>query len=215
VITSTSANAVQLKVLEVLGGSESRTLIQVWDGTDFDCNGNVSMKAVLLGSIGDTILAIIPKIQNIENTWDVTGDYRMPYHLYYTPVVSVRSDTIYGLMNGLINNGPSSWHISKMAYSDFRNYWFHHQGDCTQLTSIRERLDLPEPAILVVDRRIYLAPRENTVYTVSVWSVEGSRSVEETVKGEIVLDMQVFPHGVYIITFTEYTGRQFRRKFVL
>src|SRR5687767_15182108 len=46
--------------------------------SDFDCNGIWSMSASDIGGLYDTIVIILPKIIDIENEWDIIGDFRRP-----------------------------------------------------------------------------------------------------------------------------------------
>ena len=93
-ITGADEDGIDLQILSVLKGHEDRTFIRIWDGTDFDCNGLHKMNATLLGFPGDSIIVILPKIDSLENTWDVIGDYRMPFPYGRSPWVRVEDNTV-------------------------------------------------------------------------------------------------------------------------
>lgn len=93
-ITQVDDDGIDMEVLSVLKGQEERTNIRIWDGTDFDCNGLHPMNASLLGSVGDSIIVILPIIDTIENYWDVIGDYRMPILYGDKPLVKVENSMV-------------------------------------------------------------------------------------------------------------------------
>jgi len=103
-IASKSDQSVELNILSNIRGDESRNLITVWDGTEVrsdpndDCDYYGSGFTKKYGEIGDTIFCIVALIDEIENEWEVIGDYRKPetdgsYNVSFTRVE-----------NGLVSN---------------------------------------------------------------------------------------------------------------
>src|SRR5688572_14853560 len=97
-IINSVSHGIRIQVLHVLKGIEPRDTITIWDGTDFDCNGLVSMAASGMGITGDTILTMLPQIDSIANNWDVIGDYRRPYNFGPTTELKIINDTIVGFI---------------------------------------------------------------------------------------------------------------------
>ena len=144
-IIDTIEHGIRFKVINVLKGIESRDTINIWDGTDFDCNGPFSMKAKGLGEINDTIIVILPKIDSVKNLWDVTGDFRRPDYFGYTPDLKVSNDTVYGYINGRIS-APAGLYTIRYYYPDFIDYWQLHNNDC-QLFGINNANNLSKETI--------------------------------------------------------------------
>jgi len=90
-----------MKVIEVLRGEESSTTIRIWDGTDFDCNGIRSMAASTIGAEEEVYIIALETITEIENSWDVIGDYRRPMHYGRTPELKVDGEIVTGFISGI------------------------------------------------------------------------------------------------------------------
>lgn len=100
VVTSADNDGVDFEVKEVLGGVESRTTLRIWDGTDFDCNGLHSMAANDFLKVGDSLVIMLPMIDDIENPWDQIGDYRMPWPWGSSPFLYIRDGNVVGPIVG-------------------------------------------------------------------------------------------------------------------
>lgn len=113
----------------VLEGNESRDTITIWNDTLIPtCD---SMLARDLGSIGDTLLILLNKIDSVKNSWDVVGDYYRPGTFCTQAALTVRSDTLRGLINqsygsGLFNPTP----YSNYKVNDVIAFLKSNQGDC-------------------------------------------------------------------------------------
>ncbi len=130
-IVAVDTQGADLEVIEVLSGQETRTRIRVWDGTDFDCNGLWSLAVETLGSVGDSILVMLPKIDTLQNTWDIIGDYRNPNHHFRTPSARIRN----GMTVGYFYYGPGS-----ISYQRAKQFILNEQS-CTTLSSHEQGLD--------------------------------------------------------------------------
>ena len=213
-IVAAGSQSIQLAVFEVLHGAESRSVITIWDGKDFDCNGLIPMKVSDLGSVGDTILAVLPEIKVVINDWDVLGDYSRPHWLYYEPVLKVKSDTIRGFISG--NQHPSGpiWQVSEMKYSELKSYWTQNQGDCIMLTGIAETKKQEEPHIFQDQNLVSIFIPGNTTYEIRITSLQGRLISTHNTTHELVLDLQNYAHGMYVITLQNGDGRVYRKKLV-
>jgi len=77
-ISSSAANSIELDIMNVMFGSTTAATVRIWDGTTIQCNGPWPNDANDMGTVGDTVLAMIQPITTIENPWDVPGEYRRP-----------------------------------------------------------------------------------------------------------------------------------------
>lgn len=123
-ITSKNEKSIDLTIIDLFRGEESKEVIRIWDGTDFDCNGIHSMSTKDIGEGGDTIIIMLPKINEIENEWDVLGDYRRPDPYALTPELGVR--------NGEVTGSVKGWKFDKIPYNEFKEN-FTKSGDCTSI----------------------------------------------------------------------------------
>jgi len=95
-ISSRNENSIDVAVIDVLRGEETREEITIWDGTDFDCNGFFSMSTETIGWFNDTILIMLPRILEIENEWEIIGDYRRPDPYAYRPELVIQNGNVKG-----------------------------------------------------------------------------------------------------------------------
>jgi hypothetical protein len=79
-ITKVEAQFSELETIRSLdNGNGAPDTIRIWDEKDFECNGIFPLGSEAMGSLGDTVLIIAPKITSQKNGWDVIGEYRMPF----------------------------------------------------------------------------------------------------------------------------------------
>jgi len=134
VITDVDTLGINIEVITVLRGSENRTNIRIWDGTDFDCNGIFSMAAADIGNVNDSLVIILPRIDSLENQWEILNDYRRPEP--YTLTTSLR--IINGFVQGFIS-GNTPWiassYLSSFKYEDFILSLINEEG-CDRITSV-------------------------------------------------------------------------------
>lgn len=136
VISSVDSDGINFEVLSVVRGIESRTNIRIWDGTDFDCNGPFSMAASDFGDVGDTLVVILPLIDEIENDWDVIGDYRRPDTYTSTPVLHVIDGVAYGLIQGDAI-APPEFNLLSFPLEELVQFYSQDQ-DCSQITEVKD-----------------------------------------------------------------------------
>lgn len=131
IIVSIDSTGIDIEILEILRGEESRETIRVWDGTDFDCNGIWSMAASDIGELYDTIIIILPKITEAENEWDVPGDYKRPDPYWQTSELIVEGGNAEGFISGDAI-APSEYNIWMLEYNELKNAILS-EGDCSSL----------------------------------------------------------------------------------
>ena len=130
-IISIDSDGINLQVLEVLRGEENRSILRIWDGTDFDCNGLFSMASSDLGSVNDSIIVILPKIDSLQNTWDVIGDYRRPNYFGYIPKLIIKDGIVEGFIKGL-TGAPTEYIANSVNYDEFIETYTSN-GDCSEI----------------------------------------------------------------------------------
>lgn len=116
VISGSDDDGVDLEVIELLAGVESRTTLRIWDGTDIDCNGLHPMSASFFLNEGDSLVIMLPLLDSIENTWDVLGDYRMPQPYGTSPFLKISEGQVTGLILGNYFQGQQ---IRELDYNYF------------------------------------------------------------------------------------------------
>ena len=117
-IVAIDDDGISMEVIDVIRGEELRDTIRIWDGTDFYCNGPFSMAASDIGSVSDLLVISIPKITEIENVWDVIGDYRRPSPYGYTVQLRWENDLVKGYLSGNKYEAPEST-VYSLAYDLF------------------------------------------------------------------------------------------------
>lgn len=139
-IVDNDQNGINIEIIELLRGNENRNIIRIWDGTDFDCNGFHSMAAIELGQDGDSIIIILPKIDSIENTWEVViGDYRVPDFYGFTTLLEVKNNIVKGLIEG-ISGAPNELNLLEFELEQFINSYVKEIG-CDKITNTHETVE--------------------------------------------------------------------------
>jgi hypothetical protein len=84
----------KLELIDVIDGdAHSSDTIIIWDEKDLECNGPISMGSENIGTVGDSVIIIAPKIDSIRNSWDVIGDYRMPHFYSVKSILRIYNDS--------------------------------------------------------------------------------------------------------------------------
>lgn len=127
-----------LNVIDIFKGEENKDTITIWAGTDFNCNGLFSMTTYDLGEKGDSIVIILPKIKsgNLENDWDVIGDYRRPNYLCISASLRLKNDSVYGEIKDKWPIPNST--IWQLPYEYFKSSWIDGNINCSNLVKVNE-----------------------------------------------------------------------------
>jgi hypothetical protein len=114
-------HGIELKIIKVLEGDETRDTIRVWDGKDFDCNGFHSMSASDIGGVNDTVLIMIEKVDSLnkDTVIEQIGDYKRPFPYGEKPSLVVKN----GMINGFITGPPYVDLVRKLSYKKFIDLW--------------------------------------------------------------------------------------------
>lgn len=205
-------DGIDVEVLHVLQGTESREVIRIWDGTDFDCNGLFSMAASALGDVDDTIIVVMPLITEIENTWDVLGDYRRPNYFGASTELRVTN----GMIGGYIW-GPAMTPVYQMPYLHLISNWNEGPDACSVFLSV-DGVQESEP---------FSAYIMDYTFRMSIPSNVGSSSEVRLIgsKGQVLMvlpvqvgDMQVelpgLAPGVYVVELITERGTRISNRVV-
>jgi hypothetical protein len=203
-ILSVDEDGMDLEVIHVLKGIESNQIIRIWDGTDFDCNGLFSMSASMLGSVDDTIIVVMPLITEIENTWDVVGDYRRPDYFGVTTELQVAN----GIISGYIW-GPISAPIWQMPYQDLIANWSEGPDGCAVFLSVGGGHAQEPFSAILVDHMLKLSipSRVGSGSVVRIYALNGQELVMQAVTaGNAHLDVSGLAAGGYYVLLVQPDG---------
>jgi hypothetical protein len=203
-IVNADQDGIDLEVIDVLKGVETRQSIRIWDGTDFDCNGPFSMAAIDLGGLDDTIIVVLPLITALENTWDVLGDYRRPDYFGYTPELTVANGLVHGF-----TSGPYWSPTWVMPYQDLVSSWGHDADACVTLSV--EAAQEVAPFVAYLDGGglfLIIRPDMAPGATVRVHASNGQEVlVAKATSGSTRIDLGGgLAMGVYHVTLVRQTG---------
>lgn len=197
-------DGIDVEVIHVLRGTESSEVIRIWDGTDFDCNGLFSMAASALGDVDDTIIVVMPLITEIENTWDVLGDYRRPN--YFGAITELR------VTNGLIGGyiwGPAMTPVYQMPYLHLITNWNEGPDACSVFLSVDGVLESEPFTARLVDDRLFLSiPRHaGSGSTLRLLASNGQVLGEQVVSaGSKEVELSGLATGVYHVVLVHQNG---------
>ncbi|MEM8910046.1 MAG: T9SS type A sorting domain-containing protein [Bacteroidota bacterium] len=199
-IVAKDDDGIDLKVLSIFRGVEQRDTIRIWDGTDFDCNGFFSMAASLLGAINDSVVLILPKIETIENTWDVLGDYRRPAFTDHTTLLHIKNGMLSGFIKGS-SFAPPAHRLTNMEYTEFVNAW-DSEDHCDNIVLSTEQLAAEAISVIYnnpVQTTLELRFNQNpSLKTIEVFSLQGIKQKALNTRDEtLVVDFSNLASGVY------------------
>lgn len=207
-------DGIDVEVLHVLQGTESREVIRIWDGTDFDCNGLFSMAASALGDVDDTIIVVMPLITEIENTWDILGDYRRPNYFGATTELRVTN----GLIGGYIW-GPAMTPVFQMPFMHLIENWTDGPDACSVFLSVDDADENDPCAAYLSGTSLVITASERSARssTMRILASNGQALMEQTLQhGVNHLDVSGLATGVYHVILVDGSGHQrHQRVFIL
>jgi hypothetical protein len=146
VVVDSFKYGISIKVLHLLNGNENRDTIEVWDlgGPYSMCNDSLSdSRSSFLGSVGDTLIIALPKIDTLKNSWDVIGDYRTPGFICDEHKLRVVNNRVFGLISGY--SGSYCYYqnncIHSYDYDDFINEFPTRKLDCQSWVGVQEKIN--------------------------------------------------------------------------
>lgn len=203
-------DGIDVAVIHVLQGTESSEVIRIWDGTDFDCNGLFSMAASALGDVDDTIIVVMPLITEIENTWDVLGDYRRPN--YFGAITELRVTN--GIVGGYIW-GPAMTPVYQMPYLHLITNWNEGPDACSVFLSVDGVQTSGPFAVQLIDNvlNVNVNGHGGSGYSMQILASNGQVIVEQSMlMGNKQVGLSGLSTGVYHIVLLHQSGaRSFTR----
>ncbi len=197
-------DGIDLEVIHVLEGTESNEVIRIWDGTDFDCNGIFPMAASYLGDVDDTIIVVMPLITEIENTWDVLGDYRRPNYFAAITELRVTNGVIWGYIWG-----PAMNPTDQMPYQHLINNWSEGPDACSVFLSVDGAQASAPFTARLVDNVLFLSIpcHDGSSYTLRLLASNGQVVAEQAVSvGSKQIDLSGLATGVYHVVLVHQNG---------
>jgi hypothetical protein len=197
-IVSIDNNGINLEVIDILRGEENKTTIRIWNGVDFDCNGNWSMSASELGEINETIIVTLPKILEKKSDWEIIGDYRRPDFFGYTPDLKVENEIISGLIFG---NASNPYVEEQANYENFKNSWETNQNCSTVVLGTKNYKSEETIKILTLSNNKYkISSNKNTEFKIRIFNINGLKlESNEIIEKEFEIDLSIYSAGIYFI----------------
>lgn len=200
-IISIDDDGLDLEIIDVLRGEESKSIIRIWDGTDFECNGNWSMDCSTIGEINESVILLLPKITEIENTWDVIGDYRRPNPYSYISQLKLED----GIAEGLIAGdaiAPDEFNTLSIEYDKLKETILTN-GDCEDLTSSTKALLIDNDLTYnnPVNTEINLQFDDLILTQVNIYTINGTKveSVPFNNRKSVNIPFENRMSGLYIL----------------
>tara|TARA_B100000767_G_C19638105_1_gene481316 strand:- start:168 stop:944 length:777 start_codon:yes stop_codon:yes gene_type:complete len=200
-IISIDNKGIDFEIINVLKGEENKTVIRIWNGVDFDCNGNWSMSASELGELNETIVIILPKILEKKSDWEIVGEYRRPDFFGYTPNLKVEN----GIISGLIYGNVSYPYVEEQAnYENFKNSWETNQNCSTVVLGTKNYESEETFKILTLsNNKFKISSNKNAEFKIIIFNINGLKiESNELVKKEFEIDLSKYSAGIYFINLT-------------
>jgi hypothetical protein len=171
-ITYVDSIKLRLRIFDIFKGDETKDTITIWAGTDFECNGLFSMSTNELGEEGDSIIIILPKIDsaNIENDWDVIGDYRRPYYLCITPNLRIENSSVFGEIKDSWPMPNST--VFRVSYDHFKTLWNNEKINCGGLVGV-QYFEKREVDFCIDNRCLIIENSENLDLSINIFDLTG------------------------------------------
>lgn len=196
-IVAIDNDGIDFEIIDILRGQENKSIIRIWDGVDFDCNGTFSMAAAELGKINDHLIIILPKISEKKSSWEIIGDYRRPDFFQFTPNLRVENGIIYGLISGIVTYP----YVEEQAnYESFKNSW-DTNNNCSSVVLKNESYEFEQLKVLSFpDNKFIIVSNNLSEKKLNVYNVFGLKLKSEfKVNNEIEIDLSEYSRGIYFI----------------
>ena len=190
-------DGIDFEIIDVLRGQENKTIIRIWDGVDFDCNGVFSMAASELGTINEHLIIILPKIVEKKSNWEVIGDYRRPDFFQYTPNLRVENGIVYGLISGF---ETYPYVEEQVNYENFKNSW-NTNNNCSSVVLKNEKYEIEQLKVLTFPNNKFKIVSNNfSKKELNIYNIFGLKVKSEfQINNEIEIDLSEYSNGMYFI----------------
>ncbi len=193
---------IDFKVIEVLRGEETRSIVRIWNGTDFECNGNFSLAASNIGDLQDTVIIILPRITEKENDWEVIDDYRRPDPYHSTPQLKVEKGYVKGFIQGS-SIAPIEYATLVLGLEEFREKILEN-GDCASIVISTKELETKSSLGFsnpFTDQLNIELPARIGEASLRVYAISGELVFREEVRAQnsIAIAAYDWPSGLYVL----------------
>lgn len=196
-IISIDSDGLDLEVIDVLRGQETKSTIRIWDGTDFDCNGPFPMSCLSIGNVNDSVVISLPRIEDKENTWDVIGDYRRPDPYFHTSELRIENGIVKGLIQGDAI-APPEFNLLELPYSNLKESIIIND-ECKDLRSnINE--------IVIIEDIVFQNPIHNDfqiknvkpsdIKEINIYSIDGKKIVHRAIETNEDLNFNLIDQNI-------------------
>ncbi len=198
VISGVDTLGINIEIVTILRGTENRTNVRIWDGTDFDCNGFFSMAAADIGNVNDSIIIALPKIDSLENQWDVLGDYRRPEPYTLTTSLAIKNGFVEGFITGS-HFGGIIVDIGSFKYTEFIQSFTNEQS-CdrivnTSQTHLNKLKIYPNP----VNEILIIESDRDDIISLYIYGYNGIITAIIDASSNHPINLSYLPTGVYAI----------------
>lgn len=198
-IASRNEQSVDISIIDVLRGEETREVIRVWDGTDFECNGIWSMSTETIGGHNDTIIIMLPRIVEIENEWDIIGDYRRPFPYGYRPELSIK--------DGIVIGSIIDWYLQEIPYNELKEKFLSSSINCDLILSSNPMIEQTDDVEVVNPFANNLSIVLNKTFSegnIALFASNGALVYNEALNNRLKINLETgaLNPGLYILEIT-------------
>ena len=193
------------EVIEKLRGIETKDTIRVWDNpsTSNSCVGVYETDTKFLGSVGDSILITLPKIDSIIN-WGIIGDYYRPLGICAKPFLPIKNQKIIGnLTYSYVYALPATpYVIDSIPIQTFTNNYntTGRKDDCDLFVGISEFDVKPNTITLSpnpTNGLVFILGKEQVKY-IEIFALNGKLiEIKDNVQNQI--DFSKYLSGIYFV----------------
>lgn len=197
---------IDFEIIDVLKGEESKEVIRIWDGTDFDCNGLFSMAASDMGMVNDSLVLMLPLITEFENEWDILGDYRRPSPYGQTPDLRMENGEVIGRIKGEFGGPPGLPVLTNLPYDEFKDYILN-DADCSSISVVSVAIeDIEMSSIIKLTNPVYNSLTVQTSTTldkgnITLYSLNGQAILTEEINYQNTIEIETsnLQSGIYLV----------------
>jgi hypothetical protein len=165
-----------------------------------------TIKLNSIGSLGDTFLIQLSKIDTVINNWDTIGNYTFYDYMQGANELKYSNDTLQGYIAGAYFSPYQFW-IHKMEYNSFKTQWLSGALNYDTLVSgINNTVAynnisvFPNPAYSQVEISILpfaFSKYSNTVQF-QLYDITGKKiETQELIAEKTMLNISQLPQGIY------------------
>lgn len=205
-IIDTIENGVRFEVFETLRGNETRDTVTIWDDVPYICLGPYPRKANKLGTINDSIVVALPKIDSTINAWEKMGDYRTPEVYAYFTTLRIEAGFVKGFVAGQAGGFN---YVSVLHYDAFKESVVQ-QGACSRVVAtsdfhLQNNLSVhPNP---FRDQLFVTLPNFNAAtLTYYITNMQGQILQQGNIANQTHIDTSDLPRGMYLLLIINQKG---------